>query len=227
MEFEDGRSVAQLLRAPSRRLQPDEVRRLAEGLLSGLRAVHAQGFLHRDIKPSNIIVRHDGVPVLIDFGAAEPATVESRRRDLVRLLRITMPGGSRESAGILARAALASRRNSLLACTLCMASPMWRRRALFRGCAAAALLVAAQFGWHAWRASTRQADTFAAIAATGRLVDATLDSRGRLVSMRLDMPEMSALFPNAAGQRVETGAVRFHPDGRVTIFGLDGKPMSR
>ena len=30
----------------------------------------------------------------------------------------------------------------------------------------AALLVAAQFGWHAWRASTRQADTFAAIAAT-------------------------------------------------------------
>lgn len=73
MEFEDGRSVAQLLRAPSRRLQPDEVRRLAEGLLSGLHAVHAQGFLHRDIKPSNIIVRHDGVPVLIDFGAARQA----------------------------------------------------------------------------------------------------------------------------------------------------------
>ena len=73
MEFEDGRSVAQLLRAPNRRLQPDEVRRLAEGLLSGLRAVHAQGFLHRDIKPSNIIVRHDGVPVLIDFGAARQA----------------------------------------------------------------------------------------------------------------------------------------------------------
>jgi len=73
MEFEDGRSVAQLLRTPNRRLQPDEVRRLAEGLLSGLRAVHAQGFLHRDIKPSNIIVRHDGVPVLIDFGAARQA----------------------------------------------------------------------------------------------------------------------------------------------------------
>jgi len=85
MEFEDGRSVAQLLRAPNRRLQPDEVRRLAEGLLSGLRAVHAQGFLHRDIKPSNIIVRNDGVPVLIDFGAARQA-MGGRTRTLTSIL---------------------------------------------------------------------------------------------------------------------------------------------
>lgn len=85
MEFEDGRSVAQLLRTPNRRLQSDEVRRLAEGLLSGLRAVHAQGFLHRDIKPSNIIVRHDGVPVLIDFGAARQA-MGGRTRTLTSIL---------------------------------------------------------------------------------------------------------------------------------------------
>ena len=85
MEFEDGRSVAQLLRTPNHRLQPDEVRRLAEGLLSGLRAVHAQGFLHRDIKPSNIIVRHDGVPVLIDFGAARQA-MGGRTRTLTSIL---------------------------------------------------------------------------------------------------------------------------------------------
>jgi serine/threonine protein kinase len=85
MEFEDGRSVAQLLREPKRRLQPDEVTRLAEGLLSGLRAVHAQGFLHRDIKPSNIIVRHDGVPVLIDFGAARQA-MGGRTRTLTSIL---------------------------------------------------------------------------------------------------------------------------------------------
>jgi len=85
MEFEDGRSVAQLLSAPNRRLQPDEVRRLADGLLSGLRAVHAQGFLHRDIKPSNIIVRHDGVPILIDFGAARQA-MGGRTRTLTSIL---------------------------------------------------------------------------------------------------------------------------------------------
>jgi hypothetical protein len=46
---------------------------LRDGLLTGLAAVHAQGFLHRDIKPSNIIIRRDGVPILIDFGAARQA----------------------------------------------------------------------------------------------------------------------------------------------------------
>jgi serine/threonine protein kinase len=73
MEFEDGRSVAELLREPGRGLPPDDVRRLADGLLSGLAAVHAQNFLHRDIKPSNIIIRRDSVPILIDFGAARLA----------------------------------------------------------------------------------------------------------------------------------------------------------
>ena len=72
MEFEDGRSVAELLRG-NRPLPPAEVQTLCDGLLAGLAAVHAQGFLHRDIKPSNIIVRRDGVPVLIDFGAARQA----------------------------------------------------------------------------------------------------------------------------------------------------------
>jgi hypothetical protein len=79
MEFEDGRSVAELLRKPAGRLPPDEVRRLADGLLSGLGAVHEQGFLHRDIKPSNVIIRRDGVPVLIDFGAARLAIGERTR----------------------------------------------------------------------------------------------------------------------------------------------------
>ncbi len=84
MEFEDGRSVGDLLR-DGRSLAPDEVRRLAAGLLEGLGAVHAQGFLHRDIKPSNVIVRRDGVPVLIDFGAARQAMGE-RTRTLTGIL---------------------------------------------------------------------------------------------------------------------------------------------
>ena len=85
MEFEDGRNVAELLREPGRRLPPDEVRRLAEGLLLGLGAVHAQGFLHRDIKPSNVIIRRDGVPILIDFGAARQA-MGNRTRAMTSVL---------------------------------------------------------------------------------------------------------------------------------------------
>lgn len=85
MEFEDGHSVAQILRQPGRRLQPEEVRSLTEGMLSGLGAVHAQGFLHRDIKPSNVIVRRDGVPILIDFGAARQA-MGGRTRTLTSIL---------------------------------------------------------------------------------------------------------------------------------------------
>jgi predicted Ser/Thr protein kinase len=73
MEFEDGPSLAELLRNPGQLLPAAEVLTLRDGLLTGLAAVHAQGFLHRDIKPSNIIIRRDGVPILIDFGAARQA----------------------------------------------------------------------------------------------------------------------------------------------------------
>jgi serine/threonine protein kinase len=85
MEFEDGKNVAELLRDPSRRLPTDDVRRLADGLLRGLGAVHAQGFLHRDIKPANIIIRRDSVPVLVDFGAARQA-LGGRTRSLTGVL---------------------------------------------------------------------------------------------------------------------------------------------
>jgi serine/threonine protein kinase len=39
-------------------------------LLDGLGHANAHGVWHRDIKPSNILIRDDGSPVLIDFGAA-------------------------------------------------------------------------------------------------------------------------------------------------------------
>lgn len=192
-----------------------------------VRRLHRAGWSHGDLKPEHIRIRPDGSVLLIDFGAAEPATVESCRRDLVRLFEMATHGRRRETAHLVSRVALATRRNSLLAGSLRLTSPRWRRRALSGGCAAMVLAVTAVFGWQSWRASTRQADAFAALVATGRLVDATVDARGRLVAMRLDVPEMSAFFPDAADRRIETGPVRFHLDGRVEIFDIHGNPMSR
>lgn len=45
---------------------------LLDALLGALHSVHRVGVLHRDIKPANIMIRRDGQPILIDFGAARP-----------------------------------------------------------------------------------------------------------------------------------------------------------
>jgi serine/threonine protein kinase len=83
MDYEDGTSLAQTLAdlgAP-----PDEpwIRALLVPLLDALDAVHAAQFLHRDIKPANILVRRNGIPLLLDFGSARP--VEAAAENLTAL----------------------------------------------------------------------------------------------------------------------------------------------
>src|SRR5205085_9099171 len=48
----------------------DELDRIITPLLDALELVHSHDMLHRDIAPDNILVRSDGTPALIDFGAA-------------------------------------------------------------------------------------------------------------------------------------------------------------
>jgi len=69
MAYENGGSLAELLK--TRRTLPEaEILAFLDPLLDGIAQVHAAGFLHRDIKPANIIIRPNGKPALIDFGAA-------------------------------------------------------------------------------------------------------------------------------------------------------------
>lgn len=50
------------------------VSKIAEAILSALRALHAAKILHRDIKPGNILLSDDGHILLTDFGIAKAET---------------------------------------------------------------------------------------------------------------------------------------------------------
>jgi len=68
MEYVEGQPLDKIIESGP--LAVREVIELALGICNGLRKAHESGIIHRDIKPSNIIVDHDSVPRLLDFGLA-------------------------------------------------------------------------------------------------------------------------------------------------------------
>ena len=72
MEFVEGQPLSMLCEA-EKILDEPRLTAILNPLLAALSEMHAVEFLHRDIKPGNIMLRDDGAPVLIDFGAARAA----------------------------------------------------------------------------------------------------------------------------------------------------------
>ncbi|HWB44458.1 MAG TPA: protein kinase [Hyphomicrobiaceae bacterium] len=70
LHFEEGTSLKSWLRNLKRAPRQRELDQIIVPLLDALEFIHKGNFLHRDIAPDNIIIRADGVPVLIDFGSA-------------------------------------------------------------------------------------------------------------------------------------------------------------
>lgn len=54
-------------------------RRVLDALLSALEVLHREGVFHRDIAPDNILIGDDGMPVLLDFGAARRVIGEGQK----------------------------------------------------------------------------------------------------------------------------------------------------
>ena len=86
MRFEQGKNFEVWLQNLARPPRQEELDRIAALLLDALEILHAEDFLHRDIAPDNIIVRADGSPVLLDFGAARRAVAE-KSHDLTGIVK--------------------------------------------------------------------------------------------------------------------------------------------
>ncbi len=80
MEHVPGRSLSEIIKEDGP-LEPATVADIGAQVADGLAAAHAAGTMHRDVKPGNVLIRHDGVAKISDFGiartAGDPALTQS------------------------------------------------------------------------------------------------------------------------------------------------------
>lgn len=81
-----GRTLRQLRQSMSNAPDDGWIRQLLERLLGALEVMHREGVYHRDIAPDNILVTDEGLPVLLDFGAAR-RVIGGRNQTVTAILK--------------------------------------------------------------------------------------------------------------------------------------------
>jgi serine/threonine protein kinase len=86
-ELIEGRTLREIIKKEP--LSIAQTLKIAEQIANALGAAHSAHIVHRDIKPENVMVRHDGIVKVLDFGLAKP-TVQSADDEDEQIK--TMPG---------------------------------------------------------------------------------------------------------------------------------------
>ncbi len=103
----------------TRGVPPEQCLAIAEDVLKGLAAVHAEGWVHRDIKPGNVLLATDGCACIADFGIVrtEASTLTGMRASL-GTQRYMPPEQRIDSRAVTPRTDLYSLGASLIAMSL-------------------------------------------------------------------------------------------------------------
>eukprot|EP00484_Ammonia_sp_Unknown_P029139 CAMPEP_0197024066 /NCGR_PEP_ID=MMETSP1384-20130603/4712_1 /TAXON_ID=29189 /ORGANISM="Ammonia sp." /LENGTH=564 /DNA_ID=CAMNT_0042452401 /DNA_START=26 /DNA_END=1720 /DNA_ORIENTATION=+ len=83
MEYCGAGSVGDVIKITKRTLREEQIAVIAKHTLSGLKYLHKNNIIHRDIKAGNILLNHQGLCKLADFGVSTQLAQTISRRNTV------------------------------------------------------------------------------------------------------------------------------------------------